>query len=73
MLVTKLMREDKMNHIIIKDYWSESFVEIDLLRDTPEGYQLDGGLVEIEKLRRYIRQNSPAFVYWNGRVYRREK
>lgn len=61
-----------MNHIIIKD-WSDSFVEVDLLRDTPEGYQLDGGLVEIEKLRRYIRQNSPALVYRNGRVYRREK
>lgn len=61
-----------MNHITIKGWYVGKLVEVEVLKDTSEGYQLGGGLVRIEDLRQYVRQNSPAFVYRNGRVYRRE-
>lgn len=61
-----------MNHITIKEYFIGcALVELKILKDTPQGYQLSGNLVHIKDLRQYIRQNSPSLVYRNGRVYRR--
>lgn len=63
----------QMNHITIKDYYIGcSLVELEIQKDMLQGYQLSGKLVHVKDLRRYIRQNSPALVYRNRRVYRRE-